>query len=1146
MSKESKLLEYYYHSTLDSQIASIDIKKISKDRSFDYETDINDIDILKNIFNLLKPSVKDEEISYVDVLIAPFVIENRSQRSYKEKNFKQYPFWIEARISDEGAFVLQPQLNNKSAFDRRALSPFVGNSDSGLILSSIEKVDAVQNKHIYNCESWQAYWDSCLTFFKEVVGEEWNKLSDDEFVVKNEISIVEAEASDFSKHILELYKNLSSKRTYPKLLNTLLSLDNVADKVIPDNDDIFFMKSHYGQFSNEFSLSTSQRKALCLYEREGYYSISAVNGPPGTGKTTLLQSVVANSIVKSAIIGKEPFKLIASSTNNKAISNILDSFNNNAGGLERWIPNLSSLGIYMASKVEEYDYLLVDNRNILSGTYLDNFHKADNDSFSQYFISCFKKQYNGSLLTTVEEIKDFLSVEINDLAQRIDFILDIGKSINEFEREWDSLANLKSCIEKEKNSLSALKEMRSLVPAYLDSYEIFLKKNKYLKFFSFLPFLKKRFLVEWNYFLSKSPVEEAKSMKSTFALREFLYNKIVDLDNEEKEIEAIISLHIELYERMKVLYIKDVDNKSFLETAWQNYINSKPLEYRDKILKEYETSSFAERRNRVLDISLRYDIFIASLHYWEGRWLIAESEDRIENTKGWNRKKIYSRMSYLTPLFISTFSTLPKFCYRTEANTFKLLPFYELFDQLIVDEAGQVGIEKALPSFSLAKKALVVGDVDQLEPIWSVYPSADLGNLQKLGLLEKYSFSEYKEMGLLCSSGSLMSIARKVSSYVDGKGSRGVMLTEHRRCADEIVEFSNRFVYSGDLEPMVGKLDSVTYKIEDEELIITPLAYVNIRGKASERQGSSCNVSEAIAIVCWIKKYGGAFQEENRGKELSEILAVITPFAAQRDMIKVLIKKEGLDTNITVGTVHSLQGAEKNIVLFSPTYGYDYKGKMFFDSGFNMLNVALTRAKKHFIVFGNMNLFKANRINLPSGALASILFRDERNELSSSFYYSTLGDSSNRINSLDRHRKAIAYVFSSAKKRIGIVSPFISSKAIEKDGIVEKIVKAVSAGVEVVIYTDNSLDGINGKLKDNTKRGRQMLEAANARLEIVEGIHNKALFFDDDMLIEGSFNWLSAVREGMGIRHEVSHIVKNEEAKKYIQSLIIEMEGCSK
>jgi hypothetical protein len=53
----------------------------------------------------------------------------------------------------------------------------------------------------------------------------------------------------------------------------------------------------------------------------------------------------------------------------------------------------------------------------------------------------------------------------------------------------------------------------------------------------------------------------------------------------------------------------------------------------------------------------------------------------------------------------------------------------------------------------------------------------------------------------------------------------------------------------------------------------------------------------------------------------------------------------------------------------------------FFDRGVNMLNVAVSRARDSFLVFGNMNIFNSNNTTLPSGLLGQYLFSNESNEI---------------------------------------------------------------------------------------------------------------------------------------------------------------------
>ena len=95
-------------------------------------------------------------------------------------------------------------------------------------------------------------------------------------------------------------------------------------------------------------------------------------------------------------------------------------------------------------------------------------------------------------------------------------------------------------------------------------------------------------------------------------------------------------------------------------------------------------------------------------------------------------------------------------------------PLYDAIDLLIVDESGQVSPELAIPSFSLAKQAILVGDVEQIEPIWSISDEYSGINLKRFGLVSSESDDRYAflhENGFLSSSGSIMKMARKSCSF---------------------------------------------------------------------------------------------------------------------------------------------------------------------------------------------------------------------------------------------------------------------------------------------------------------------------------------------------------------------------------------------
>ena len=112
--------------------------------------------------------------------------------------------------------------------------------------------------------------------------------------------------------------------------------------------------------SGDFPLSVSQRETLAMYTTPECTDIFVVNGPPGTGKTTFLQTVIANRLAHNILNNpEEPEIIVASSANNQAITNILKDFkaettNDTAHPRlsNRWLPELDTLGLYLSGKKE--------------------------------------------------------------------------------------------------------------------------------------------------------------------------------------------------------------------------------------------------------------------------------------------------------------------------------------------------------------------------------------------------------------------------------------------------------------------------------------------------------------------------------------------------------------------------------------------------------------------------------------------------------------------------------------------------------------------------------------------------------------------------------------------------------------------------
>lgn len=223
-----------------------------------------------------------------------------------------------------------------------------------------------------------------------------------------------------------------------------------------------------------------------------------------------------------------------------------------------------------------------------------------------------------------------------------------------------------------------------------------------------------------------------------------------------------------------------------------------------------------------------------------------------------------------------------------------------------------------------------------------------------------YSFQD----GLNCSQSSIMKIASRSCKFE--KHGKGLFLCEHRRCYNEIVQYCNELVYEKNLRPLRGKASDDNRNVLKNYL--PPMGRKQIDSKYSKRIGTSRqNSKEAEEIVEWVRLNYFVLCEKYRQNEAANqfdektILGIITPFKGQSAMIKSMIKRQlpEIEGNIAVGTVHTFQGAERNVIIFSSVYGSE-EGCYFINSNKSLMNVAVSRAKDSFLVFGDSGCLEGN------------------------------------------------------------------------------------------------------------------------------------------------------------------------------------------
>jgi ABC-type dipeptide/oligopeptide/nickel transport system ATPase component len=954
MDSDKKLLRYFLRSHIDSDHSSLNMNhgvNLSLDEVKSGKLTEESLELIK------KKSSNIKSKGELEYHICPVILSESDSQSVI------LPFFIIAKLNEQR---LVPISQRPPYFVRQYLEP--SSKDNEITIGTIEKNDDYVEKHPYLVEeNWIAAWKYAENMFQHVTGKNFRSLKLPGYRVSNQVCIIPKELENKSRDILSLYEDVIKLKKYPKLLQEFLSLDEKEKEPIQHEKD--GAESHLGQMNSQYPLSQRQRESLQHLFSLKKGEILAVNGPPGTGKTTLIQNVVASLWVEKAIEGGEPPVIFATSTNNQAIINVIDSFgkmnqgktnsNRKWGELAellqgRWIQPLKSYGLYFPSskwldnnknKVNDYQIVTQNGMN-----FMKDMEKMNMPVLKKAFLNhCGKAA--GQKFHHLKEACKWLHEELNKWHQVLQEGIQYIKSWVAYQEELKK--NGRGYFSSE------LEDSRVIHKEQLDKQ---IKQLKMLK-------------TEWNQHCSKEPFHwsllsfiPAIKEKQERRNENFILKWKDDLPF---EVTLFSKMHIQqqldnCYSRLE----KYKDAEADLINWRKKYgIGEEPEQIPD---------SFSEMMEE-LDVSLRYLLFQLATHYWEARWLLEvenDTESKLESKE--KKANCLRRYAMLAPCFVATFYMIArhlkldnKWGKKSFANDRDPNYLYEFVDLLIIDEAGQVTPPLAAPVFSLAKKALIVGDTMQIEPISNLNLSIDIGNLLGANIIKRWDqFSEIEKTGIT-HRGSVMRIAQRRSKYQKEEMYGGMFLNEHRRCVDDIIQYCNDLAYNGNLMPLRGN----SMKYHD----IPYLGYAHIEGETEEIGGSKFNLMEAAAVAEWIAEnkhsiLRQAQKTENKKSELKDLVGVVTPFRYQRTLIQEFLKELGVK-NITVGTVHELQGAERDIILFSPV---DHESnRPFYDQGINMLNVAVSRARESFLVFTDWNKF-GNVRQFPSGKLKQYISHEDK------------------------------------------------------------------------------------------------------------------------------------------------------------------------
>ena len=198
---------------------------------------------------------------------------------------------------------------------------------------------------------WRAYLNYCTALYDAVLDCPPEKLEKTGLVVDNDSLFVVRDTNvNASAGIEQLYHRIRTQEIGQDLLvlyKRLIDFEPRSQTIASlDQDGRDEALRHAGTASRDFPLADSQRLAVHRHGILPDGEVLAVSGPPGTGKTTLLQSVVADLLVRHALAKALPPVIVGCSTNNQAVTNIIDAFTKDvaqASGtsvFRRWLPDV--------------------------------------------------------------------------------------------------------------------------------------------------------------------------------------------------------------------------------------------------------------------------------------------------------------------------------------------------------------------------------------------------------------------------------------------------------------------------------------------------------------------------------------------------------------------------------------------------------------------------------------------------------------------------------------------------------------------------------------------------------------------------------------------------------------------------------------
>ncbi|MCB0325259.1 MAG: hypothetical protein KDD69_16870, partial [Bdellovibrionales bacterium] len=302
---------------------------------------------------------------------------------------------------------------------------------------------------------------------------------------------------------------------------------------------------------------------------------------------------------------------------------------------------------------------------------------------------------------------------------------------------------------------------------------------------------------------------------------------------------------------------------------------------------------------------------------------------------------LWSSLFLVVPVVSTTFASV--------ARMFKRIAPEE-FGWLLIDEAGQALPQAAVGAVTRCRRAVIVGDPLQIEPV------VVLPEQLTEAICKEFDVDETRFNAPSASAQTLADAASSQYSTFETKvGARdvGIPLLVHRRCAEPMFSISNAIAYENLMVQAKAPKDSPIAKV------LGPARWLDVCGDANDKwcEAEGRKVLEMLHAL--------------RASGCRPDVYIVTPFVVVQHRMREQLRKDGvLDDWVDdpsrwlyerIGTVHTVQGREAEaVILILGAPLADQVGARGWAGGRpNLLNVAVSRAQEVLYVVGNRELWRS-------------------------------------------------------------------------------------------------------------------------------------------------------------------------------------------